>query len=104
MTSHANVGVDTLALTHPSNGTVKCRTVAGVETENPLKPGVTNHTVIRASPEQTRIRRRLGHLQSTVGAGEVTGRWKALGYEAQELRQVMNRWAAARTPPQRSQP
>jgi hypothetical protein len=58
MTSHANVGVDTLALTHPS----------------------------------------------TVGAGEVTGRWKALGYEAQELTQVMNRWAAARTPPQRSQP
>ena len=35
MTSHANVGVGTLALTHPSTGTVKCRTVAGVETENP---------------------------------------------------------------------
>ena len=160
MTSHANVGVGTLALTHPSTGTVKCRTVAGVETENPsgarhgsrcrglwtrgptcetaggkaelvpekaaldldpdrrsaalprqtddlegialrvictateqsvqfhgsLKPEVTNRTVIRASPEQTRIRRRLGHPQSTVGAGEATGRWKALGYEARSSR------------------
>ena len=79
-------------------------TEQSVQFHGSLKPEVTSRTVIRASPEQTRIRRRLGHLQSTVGAGEVTGRWKALGYEAQELTQVMNRWAAARTPPQRSQP
>jgi hypothetical protein len=178
MTSHANVGVGTLALTHPpparsnagpwpgskpktrpAQGTVRgvaaygraaptCETAGGkaelvpekaaldldpdrrsaalprqtddlegialrvictateqsVQFHGSLKPEVTNRTVIRASPEQTRIRRRLGHLQSTVGAGEVTGRWKALGYEAQELTQVMNRWAASSAPPQRSQP
>ena len=53
MTPHANIGVGTLALTHPSTGTVKSRA-------------------------------------------------SSIRIEVQELTQVMNRWAAARTPPQRS--
>ena len=110
MTSHANVGVGTLALPHPSTGTVKCRAVAGVETEN--RSGARHGSRCRGlwtrGPD---LRNRRGHGGTRPGKaaldldpGEVTGRGKALGYEAQELTQVMNRWAAARTPPQSSRP
>jgi hypothetical protein len=154
-----------LALTNASTGTVHCRTVAGVDTENPsgggagkgtfpgvifyactapicesaggkaevvpeklpwssvlieeaavlrdklegialqvicaateqsvqfhgsLKPAIENGTSIGSSASTLEFGAGSGSLQSTLGAGEMSGKWKVIGYEAQELTRVMN--------------
>jgi hypothetical protein len=55
-----------------------------------LAPQVINGTSIGASPSKLEFGPGSGSLQSTAGAGEVAGRLKLMGYEAQDLIQAKN--------------
>jgi hypothetical protein len=61
-----------------------------VEFHGPLKPKATNGSSIGGAPSKFEFNAAAGSLESTSGAGEVTGKMKLLGYEAQELVQVKN--------------
>ena len=54
------------------------------KSKTPSEPLAQHHTGLEFGAGSGSLPR------SKVGAGEVTGRWKVLGYEAQELTQVMN--------------
>jgi hypothetical protein len=64
-------------------------TEQSVQFHGSLKPEVENGTIIGVAPSTLEFAGS-GSLQSTAGAGEVTGKWKLMGYGAQELTQVKN--------------
>ena len=59
-----------------------------VQFSGSLKPEFVNGFLIGAAPSTLQFGTGSGSLQSTAGAGEVTGKWKLMGYEGQELAQV----------------
>ena len=61
-----------------------------VEFHGSLKPKETNGSSIGAAPSKLEFNAASGSLESASGAGELTGKLKLLGYEAQELVQVKN--------------
>ena len=61
-----------------------------VQFHGSLKPEFVNGVLIGSAPSKLEFAAGSGSLQSTLGAGEVTGKWKIMGYEAQQLTQVKN--------------
>jgi len=61
-----------------------------VQFHGSLKPEFVNGTLIGSAPSKLEFAAGSGSLQSTLGTGEVTGKWKIMGYEAQQLTQVKN--------------
>jgi hypothetical protein len=61
-----------------------------VEFHGSLKPTATNGTAIGSAPSKLEFNAAAGSLESTSGAGEMSGKLKLMGYEGQELIQVRN--------------
>jgi len=61
-----------------------------VEFHGSLTPKVTNGSSIGAAPSKLEFNPAAGSLESTSGAGEMSGKLKLMGYEGQELIQVKN--------------
>ena len=55
-----------------------------------LRPEATNGFLIGAAPSKLEFGAGSGSLESTVGAGELSGKMKLMGYDAEQLTQVRN--------------
>jgi hypothetical protein len=61
-----------------------------VQFHGSLAPEFTNGVLIGAAPSTLLFNAGSGTLQSTAGTAEASGKWKLMGYEGQELVQVIN--------------